>query len=78
MTIRAQDFICPRCGGDVPNSEHKGEYVGAISRVTRGTGHGVEVCSACGEDEALRQAMGLPLPKVAEWPLNVILRFPQP
>lgn len=44
----AENDICPRCDGPVPNSEHIGEYPGALSRVAD-----VEICSLCGEDEAL-------------------------
>lgn len=42
------EFECPRCGGDVPSTEHKGQYPGALSRVAD-----VEICSLCGEDEAV-------------------------
>ena len=45
----SQDYICPRCGGDIPNSERKGQYPGAISRVNNKT----EVCSGCGMKEAI-------------------------
>ena len=43
---------CPRCGGPIPNAEFKGKYPGAASRWADRT---VEVCSACGQDEALIQ-----------------------
>lgn len=44
-------FQCPRCGGPIPNAEHVGEYPGAISRWDNDT----EVCSQCGQDEAMAQ-----------------------
>ena len=47
--IRAIDNICPKCGGDVPNTEFKGQYPGALSRVDNQT----EICSACGTREGL-------------------------
>jgi RNA polymerase subunit RPABC4/transcription elongation factor Spt4 len=50
---KAVDDICPTCGGDVPNTEHKGEYPGALSRVDNET----EICSACGLREALMGVM---------------------
>jgi len=40
---------CPRCGGFIPNDEHAGEYMGALSRLDNRT----EICSKCGEIEAL-------------------------
>jgi hypothetical protein len=63
----APDHICPRCGGDVPDTEHKGQYPGALSRADNDT----EVCSACGQDEALQQFF---TPEhqctpVSEWPI---------
>lgn len=45
---RAKDNICPRCQGGVPNNDHRGEYMGALSRVAD-----IEICSLCGEDEAV-------------------------
>ena len=45
----ASKHICPRCGGDVPNTEYKGQYAGALSRTDNHT----EICSDCGSDEAL-------------------------
>ena len=40
---------CPRCGGFIPNNQNPGLYPGALSRVDNKT----EICSACGEEEAL-------------------------
>jgi len=40
---------CPRCDGFIPNDKHAGEYMGAISRLDNET----EICSKCGEVEAL-------------------------
>lgn len=52
---RAENNKCPRCGGDVPDVEHKGQYPGALSRWD---GNGpIEVCSQCGQDEGLIQFM---------------------
>jgi ssDNA-binding Zn-finger/Zn-ribbon topoisomerase 1 len=67
FTHPATDFICPRCGGDVPSKEHKGEYPGALSRADNAT----EICSACGTDEAMVQFQnkGL-LQPVGSWPIN--------
>jgi len=46
-------YLCPRCGEHIPNNETPGEYPGAISRWDNAT----EVCSQCGEDEAMIQMM---------------------
>jgi ribosomal protein L40E len=48
---RALDHVCPRCGGDVPSTAHKGQYPGAVSRWDDKT----EICSPCGAEEALMQ-----------------------
>ena len=47
--IPAIDNICPKCGGDVPNTEYKGQYPGALSR----DGSNREICSNCGTREGL-------------------------
>jgi ribosomal protein S27AE len=47
--IVIRNTTCPRCGGPVPNAEHPGEYMGALSRFDNET----EICSACGTKEAM-------------------------
>lgn len=47
--MSSRDFGCPRCGGFIPNSNNVGAYPGALSRYDNAT----EVCSACGQAEAL-------------------------
>jgi len=42
---------CPRCGGPMPNAEHPGCYIGALSRWDNKT----YVCSRCGEEEGMLQ-----------------------
>ena len=44
---------CPRCDGFIPNDKDAGKYAGALSRLDNRT----EVCSRCGEIEALEQMM---------------------
>ena len=49
----AENHTCPRCGSGVPNDLQRGAYPGAISRYM---GEGpIEVCSACGTEEAIIQ-----------------------
>lgn len=43
--------ICPRCNGGIPNNLEIGQYCGALSRLDNKT----EICSSCGQDEALEQ-----------------------
>lgn len=51
--------FCPRCGGYITNNETPGAYPGALSRIDNQT----EICSACGEDEALEEYMTFSLYK---------------
>ncbi|MEU7230145.1 hypothetical protein [Streptomyces chrestomyceticus] len=52
---------CPRCGGPLGDRP-------ARSRLT--VDREVMVCSVCGQDEAVRQAMGrTPIP-FGEWPIT--------
>lgn len=56
--------ICPRCQADwIPCNERPGEYPGAISRADNKT----EICSACGEDEALKDYCDGGCEPVEEW-----------
>lgn len=41
--------VCPRCEGFIPRNSKPGAYSGALSRADNKT----EVCSPCGEEEAL-------------------------
>lgn len=65
---RAKDGKCPRCGEAVPSAEYRGQYPGALSRVAD-----VEICSLCGEDEALASLLTAGtvngLVPVSEWPV---------
>lgn len=56
---------CPRCGGGIPNNEHEGEYIGAISRWDNKT----EICSDCGLREAMIQFEGAHLITPVHQPL---------
>lgn len=63
------DFLCPRCGGLIPSNEEWGRYMGALSRHTRTREvTPVEVCSACGTEEALEQHFG-ELTPLSEYPI---------
>lgn len=56
--VRGTAPICPRCGGYIPNNEQPGAYPGARSRVDNKT----EVCSKCGQMEAMEQWAGVLMP----------------
>lgn len=60
---RANDHICPRCGGPVPRAGAEGQYPGALSRTDNET----EICSACGTDEALRGFFHKTEPVMPRW-----------
>lgn len=66
---QAEGSVCPRCEGDVPSADRKGQYPGALSRVAD-----VEICSLCGEDEALASILtgGAETGMVpqSEWPVS--------
>lgn len=51
--------VCPSCGGYIPNNETPGKYPGAVSHVDNTT----EICSQCGQKEALRIFAGEPISK---------------
>lgn len=56
-----ENLVCPRCEGLVPNNASPGAYPGALSRTDNNT----EICSRCGEMEALEEMMwGSPLSQV--------------
>lgn len=62
---------CPRCGHFIPNDFQPGEYMGAMSRYLVDDCRIIEICSPCGEDEAMMQFMeqGRVIPP-SEWPLT--------
>lgn len=58
--------ICPRCEYNwIPCNERPGEYPGALSRANNKT----EICSRCGEEEALEDMRGRLTP-VHQWPIG--------
>jgi len=62
-----RNILCPRCEGPVPNSATPGAYIGALSRTDNNT----EICSRCGEIEAMEEMMwGSPLPQI-DWISNL-------
>lgn len=59
-------WICPRCEGYIPNNMTPGLYPGALSRTDDKT----EICSACGEEEALIALAPQELWSVGKWDLD--------
>lgn len=47
------NLICPRCSHFIPNDAHPGAHIGALSRY--GELGAIEVCSRCGDEEAMIQ-----------------------
>jgi len=62
----AVDHICPRCGGDVPDTMSKGVYPGALSRTDDHT----EICSVCGSLEAMENFTGMDALSQSKWAIN--------
>lgn len=59
--------ICPRCQFNwIPNNAHPGEYPGAISRADNVT----EICSRCGEREAMEVYEADACAPVSAWPVS--------
>jgi hypothetical protein len=58
--------ICPRCLHAIPNDQNPGLYVGAKSRRDNTS----EVCSKCGNEEAMIQFEGGDLSDEV-WPVEV-------
>jgi hypothetical protein len=55
---------CPRC--KLPLAAFEGD-IGAASRIV--TERNVRICGACGQDEAVRDALGLAPVSFGEWPI---------
>ena len=63
--------LCPRCGGYIPNNEQPGAYPGALSRLDNET----EICSACGQAEALEDFLGPEIMPKEFWQANIRREF---
>ena len=61
--------VCPRCEGLIPSNERHKQYMGAISRLTRSKGRSIEICSDCGNEEAMQEHFeGFATP-IKDWPI---------
>jgi hypothetical protein len=59
--------ICPRCNDNwIPNNRDPGKYPGALSRADNKT----EICSPCGEAEALQDWEGGGCTSTDRWPVR--------
>lgn len=68
-----QELTCPRCLGAIPSILAPGMYIGALSRADNKT----EICSACGDEEAMDDFSRTPLVMPENWPVtkDFSLRF---
>jgi hypothetical protein len=58
--------ICPRCNDNwIPNNDAPGQYPGAISRADNRT----EICSDCGQAEAIQDWQDGGCTPVERWPI---------
>jgi hypothetical protein len=59
---------CPRCSEHewIPNNKQPGAYMGALSRTDNKT----EICSNCGEDEALKDYFDGGCEPQTAWPVK--------
>lgn len=57
---------CPRCNHYIPSDDNPGAYPGARSRTDNKT----EICSPCGQAEALEDFLGTGLMMQSEWVKN--------
>ena len=71
MELNPEKYLCPRCGGLIPNNINWGEYAGAISRLPLADEDetGLEICSDCGQEEAIIQFTGNRLQETDEFPI---------
>lgn len=60
-------YVCPRCHGMIPDNAAPGTHSGARSRTSKKTD--IEICSACGDDEAMRQYEENTLVPRSQWPV---------
>lgn len=66
FTVTKVPTVCPRCQDSwIPNNLTPGAYIGALSRADNKT----EICSACGEDEAMKDWLDGGCEPVTAWPV---------
>jgi hypothetical protein len=67
FTVDKVPVICPRCNDNfIPNNETPGAYIGALSRADNKT----EICSQCGEEEAMEDYISGHCQPVCIWPVK--------
>ena len=71
MEANPEQYLCPRCGGLIPSNINWGEYPGAVSRITKADEDetDLEICSDCGQEEAIIQYTGNHLQQPDEFPI---------
>ena len=63
--------VCPRCEGFIPSNAQRGQYMGALSRHTRKEDDApIEICSACGNEEAMEQHFENKMTDIKDWPVS--------
>lgn len=68
FTIDKVPHICPRCNNNfIPCNAAPGAYTGALSRADNKT----EICSTCGEDEAMKDFFEGTCESIEMWPIQL-------
>lgn len=73
MSIQLDEHTCPRCLGGIPNNLQRGEYVGALSRTDNKT----EICSECGQLEAMEDFFGDGITPQVDWLFTIVMTPPE-
>lgn len=73
MSIKLDQHTCPRCLGGIPNDYQRGEYIGAMSRTDNKT----EICSDCGQMEAIEEFAGGTLTPQSDWLFHIVMTPPE-
>ena len=73
MSITLDSNTCPRCLRGIPSDLMRGQYPGALSRTDNST----EICSECGQLEAMEDFFGEGVTPQADWLFTIVMTPPE-